>query len=169
MRFVRFAILAFVVLCVASAAYAAPMPRRENPDLVTFSAGEYDVFDDKKAAEFVLEYRVKSWNWNTMSPLVGIMATTDGAVYGFAGLGFDWFINKNWVVNPNFAAGAYHNGSGKDLGSAIEFRSGLELNYVMEDRARLGLAFNHISNASIGDENPGTESLLLTYSMPIGW
>ncbi len=27
--------------------------------------------------------------------------------------------------------------------------------------------FHHISNASIGDRNPGTETLVLSYSVPI--
>jgi hypothetical protein len=30
------------------------------------------------------------------------------------------------------------------------------------------VALSHISNASISDNNPGTESLVLTYSIPIG-
>lgn len=170
MRFAHLFLIALILSAVSASVMAGPLPGRNlNPDLIAFSAGEYDVFDDSKAAEFVLEYRAKSWNWYTASPLFGVMATTDGAVYGFAGIGFDWFLSNNWVLNPNFAAGAYHNGSGKDLGSAIEFRSGLEINYAFEDRSRLGLAFNHISNASIGNENPGTESLLLTYAIPFRW
>lgn len=146
--------------------FAAPA-FAEGPDLVAFSAGEYDVFDDNKAAEFVVEYRMKSPLVWKIAPLAGVMVTTDAAVYGFAGLGADFFLTDRVVLNPNFAVGAYHDGSGKDLGHTVEFRSGVELGYQFDNYSRLGIAFNHISNASLGDSNPGTESLLLTYAVPI--
>ncbi|MBT5810587.1 MAG: acyloxyacyl hydrolase, partial [Rhodospirillaceae bacterium] len=56
---------------------------------------------------------------------------------------------------------------GKDLGNTVEFRSGVELAYRLDDRARLGVAFHHISNASLSDNNPGTETLTLTFSLPL--
>ncbi|HID90986.1 TPA: hypothetical protein EYP44_03395, partial [Candidatus Bathyarchaeota archaeon] len=40
---------------------------------------------------------------------------------------------------------------GKDLGGALEFRSGIEASYAFENDSRLGVAFNHISNASLYD------------------
>ncbi|MBT4488902.1 MAG: acyloxyacyl hydrolase, partial [Rhodospirillaceae bacterium] len=39
--------------------------------------------------------------------------------------------------------------------------------YRFSDRSRLGVALSHISNASIGDKNPGAESLMLTYALPV--
>ncbi len=65
------------------------------------------------------------------------------------------------------SVGAYHQGDGEDLGHWIEFRSGLELGFRFDSRERLSLGIAHISNASIGDENPGTEILSLTYAIPI--
>ena len=94
------------------------------------------------------------------------MATTDAATYGYAGIGVDVFFGPRWVATPTFAAGIYGNGDGKDLGNAVEFRSGLEVAYRFDDRSRLGLSFTHISNAGIGDRNPGVESLVLMYSVP---
>ncbi|MDP6622047.1 MAG: acyloxyacyl hydrolase, partial [Alphaproteobacteria bacterium] len=60
----------------------------------------------------------------------------------------------------------YHRGQGKDLGHWIEFRSQLELAYRFDDRSRLGVSLSHISNASLDDNNPGTESLMLNYAVP---
>ena len=94
------------------------------------------------------------------------MGTTDSAVYGYAGIGMDIFFGRRVVLTPNFAVGAYHDGDGKDLGHAVEFRSGLELAYRFDNRSRLGIAVHHISNASLGDSNPGTESVVLTYAIP---
>lgn len=161
-------ILALLILCLAPMPVLADDHQAPVP-LVTLGVGYYDVFDDQDAAEFVVEYRHKKPLFWKIAPLVGIMATSDEAVYGFVGLDADFFISDRFVLNPNFAAGAYKNGDGKDLGHGLQFRSGLELNYVFDNQSRAGIAFNHISNASLGDENPGTESLLINYSIPLRW
>ena len=141
--------------------------RAEEPDFLTFAAGYYDLFDDEAAGEARLEYRFSEANkiW-IFTPFVGAMATTDAATYGYAGVGVDIFFGNRWVLTPNFAAGIYGNGDGKDLGHAVEFRSGLELAYRFDNFSRLGISFTHISNAGIGERNPGVESLVLTYSVP---
>jgi len=43
----------------------------------------------------------------------------------------------------------------------------LEVAYRFDDRSRLGLSISHYSNAGLGDDNPGTESLMLNYSVPL--
>ncbi len=90
-----------------------------------------------------------------------------GAMYGYGGLNLDFAIGK-FYVTPNFMVGAYSRGDGKDLGGPLEFRSGLELSYEMENTHRVGVAFNHISNARIYTHNPGAETLLVNYSIPVG-
>ena len=49
----------------------------------------------------------------------------------------------------------------------LEFRSQAELSYIFDDKARLGVAVSHLSNAGIGDRNPGTEVLSLYYMVPL--
>ena len=49
----------------------------------------------------------------------------------------------------------------------VEFRSQVELGYQFENQSRLSLAFSHISNAELGDDNPGTEVLNLYYHLPL--
>lgn len=142
--------------------------RAEEPDFVTFGAGVYDMFDDQTTAEFRVEYVFseahKAW---IFTPFVGLTATAEGGTYGYGGIGIDIFMGKRLVVTPNFAAGVYGNGDGKDLGHAIEFRSGVGMAYRFDDYSRLGLAFHHISNAGLGERNPGEETLMLTYSVPL--
>ncbi len=48
----------------------------------------------------------------------------------------------------------------------MEFRSQIEFAYRFDDRSRLGVAVSHMSNASLGESNPGTESAMLYYSLP---
>ena len=56
-------------------------------------------------------------------------------------------------------------GDSKDLGYNLEFRSQIEFSYKLKS-SRIGFNLNHISNASIGDTNPGTESATLSIIRP---
>ena len=95
--------------------------------------------------------------------------TNEGSVYGYGGLNWDIpILDSQLYLIPNFMIGAYSQGDGKDLGHALEFRSGLELAYQLPSSHRVGIAFNHISNASLGDKNPGAETLLINYQVPTG-
>jgi len=146
---------------------AAPEPAQsEEPALLTLGIGYYDINDNEDAAEFRLEWRGKPLWWK-LRPLAGIMGTSDAAVYGYGGIAFDFYLGRRFLIAPSFAAGLYSNGDGKDLGSAIEFRSGLELGWRFDSGARLSAIFYHLSNASIDDINPGTEVLSIGYSLPL--
>ena len=79
----------------------------------------------------------------------------------------DLYFDDKAILTPNFAAGIYGNGDGKDLGHAIEFRSGFNLMLSLRDNSRVGFSFHHVSNAGLGERNPGEESLLFIYSVPI--
>tara|TARA_Y100000588_G_scaffold230839_1_gene244591 strand:- start:2138 stop:2593 length:456 start_codon:yes stop_codon:yes gene_type:complete len=139
--------------------------RAEEPDFFGFSAGGYDVNDDQTAAEFRVEYRSDLRFWRVM-PFVGLAGTTDEAIYGFAGLGLNFYLGRRVVIQPNAALVGYHEGNGKDLGGEFQFRTGGEIAWRFDNWSRLGVAFHHISNAGIDDPNPGTELLVLTYSVP---
>jgi len=140
--------------------------RADDPDFIAFSAGVFDLGKDQTAAEGRLEYRSDFRLW-FFKPFAGVMATSDGAAYGYAGVLVDIFFGDRSVASLSFAPGAYTKGSGKNLGHELEFRSQVELAYRFDDRARLGLALSHMSNASIGRKNPGAESLVLTYAVPL--
>jgi hypothetical protein len=141
--------------------------RADDPDFLSAGAGAFDWNRQKNtAAELRLEYRSDLKLW-IFKPLAGAMVTTDGAFYGFAGVGIDVFFGNRVVVTPSFAPGYYAKGGGLDLGHALEFRSQIEFAYRFDNRSRLGFAVSHMSNASIADENPGTESAILYYSVPI--
>ena len=98
-------------------------------------------------------------------PFVGVMASGDAAIYGYGGIAFDWMLSS-LILTPSFAVGGYLDGDGKDLGHTIEFRSALEIAYQFPDRHRLGLMLYHLSNASLADNNTGTEVISLSYSIP---
>ena len=145
----------------------APAAMADDPSFLALSAGGFDVNDNEDAFEARMEFR---WNRKVLGfkPMIGLMGNSKGGIYGYGGINLDLFLGRRWVVMPSFAIGGYRRGASKDMGSVLEFRSGLELAYRFDDRSRLGVALSHISNASISDNNPGTESLVLTYSIPIG-
>ena len=155
-----------VAAALALALVAGTGPARAgDPDYLSLSVGAFDVNDDMTAAEFRLEYRSKL-EWWIFRPFTGLMGNSDGGFYGYGGILLDIFFGRRFVLTPSFAIGAYDRGSGKDLGHSIEFRSQIELAYRFDDRSRLAISLNHMSNASIDEVNPGTESLMLTYAFP---
>jgi opacity protein-like surface antigen len=138
-------------------------------DYLVGYVGSFDMIDgDDEALQFGAEYRLTPYNYG-LRPTIGVNVTTDGSVYGYGGLNWDIpLIEKQLYLIPNFMIGGYSQGDGKDLGHGLEFRSGIELAYQFPSEDRLGIAFNHISNASLGDKNPGAETLLINYAMPTG-
>ena len=69
-------------------------------------------------------------------------------------------------MTPNAAAGVFDRGSGTNLGSWWEFRTGAELAYRFANLSRLGVAVHHVSNAGLTKRNPGEQSILVMYSIP---
>jgi len=141
-----------------------------DPALLSFSVGAYDVvdFDQGGAADFRIEYRAADTIAWKLKPWVGLEATSDGSVWGGAGVLVDYMLTDNVYFTPNFGAGLYSRGSSnEDLGHAIEFRTQLELGYKFENAGRAGVAISHISNAGIGEKNPGTEIVSFYYHLPI--
>lgn len=129
--------------------------------------GAFDITDSDTAAEGRLEWQgARAW-W-ILSPLVGFMATGDGATYGYAGASADFWLSPKLALVPSLAAGLYGDGDdGKDLGHNVQFRSQLELRYSLDWGGRIGVAVSHMSNAGLDDDNPGANSLMLTYGVPL--
>lgn len=120
---------------------------------------------DETEAEARVEYRLGRKLYG-IGPKLGLLGNTAGGIYGYLALYAD-FRFGDWIVSPSAGAGGYHRGSGKDLGGTFQFVLGLDGAYEFPSGDRLGLKFSHISNAGIHEDNPGEESLLLTYSVPL--
>ncbi len=150
----------------------------QEKDYISLGVGLYDSFrvmgihddEDYAAADFRLEYRAGSMDlfWN-IHPWVGLELTSDASLWAGAGLYRDFRVGERIVITPNFGVGAYAQGdSDLDLGGTLEFRSQIEAAYEFDDKSRLGVALGHISNASTGDSNPGTEIINMYYHIPVG-
>jgi lipid A 3-O-deacylase len=70
-------------------------------------------------------------------------------------------LSKNFFLAPSFSVGLYQDfDEGKDMGYPLEFKSEIEINYNLFKNSVIGISWNHISNADIGDKNPGSDNLL---------
>lgn len=166
-----FPVLAMLVFAISPALAqqntTPPKPRKGEPAFIVGNAGIFDVINDDTTvqigAEYVFSEDYKYWGF---TPMIGGFVTGDEAVYGYAGIRLDLFFGRRIVLTPNFAIGLFEEANGRALGQPLEFRSGLELAYRFDSRARLGLAFHHLSNAGLSERNPGVETLVLQFSQP---
>lgn len=165
------AITRIIGLVLAVYAMGAAVPsssaRADDPDFLSMSVGWFDINRTRdEGAEFRLEYR-SDLKFLFLKPFVAGAGATSG--HGFIGAGVltDIFWGKRIVTTLSFAPHFYFGGNDKlDLDYPLEFRSQFELAYRFDNRSRLGLAYSHYSNADLGDDNPGTETFSLYYSLP---
>jgi len=138
----------------------------QDKNYITLSTAVFDILQqDNSSSEGRVEFRFHKIDWQ-IKPFSGLMANTDGAVYLFSGFYIDIPLASFLYITPSFAPGFYHKCDSKNLDFALEFRSQIEMAIRLENNIRVGVSFNHISNASFGEENPGVESLALTYVIP---
>jgi len=151
-----------------------------------FGVGIYDVKFDGSSSNNATDLRYERRFDNTLidigpeednyfylKPFAGIELTTDSAFYLISGiylednLGELTFGEKNNLnFTPSFGVGYYDDGDGKKLGNNIQFRTTLEFSYELQNFDRIGISFGHISNANIGNKNPGAEIISLSYQKP---
>ena len=161
--------LLIAVAVAGLVAATAPRPAlADDPEFLTFGAGWFDYNRQKdQGGEFRLEYRSDYKLWH-FKPFATAAVTSNGMTFIGGGILLDVFLGRRLVITPSFAPTLYQGGtSDLDLGHVVEFRSQLEIAYRFDDRSRLGLSVSHYSNASLGDKNPGTETILLNYSLPL--
>jgi lipid A 3-O-deacylase len=145
---------------------AIPLHAHEQPSHFFFSPGVFDVTRTHPKPMLQLEYR-RDCNFHHIRPLVSAFVTSCGSCYLCGGAGVDLFFSKRCVVTPSFAPGLYYAGGGKDLGFPINFRSAIDIAFCFKNASRIGVQFQHISNAHLGHRNPGANSLVMFYALPI--
>ena len=129
--------------------------------------GMFDFSDDGKRATLLgIQHQNENLNRDTflgnLSPITGIMITADSATYFYTGVQAQY---KFGALNltPSFAPGYYNKGDGKDLGHTLEFKSEVQLSLDLPKSSQLGFSYNHLSNASLGNKNPGANSYMFNF------
>lgn len=159
----------FVMLLLASHATAAE-PSRDAAPMLSFSAGQLGIFDNYfgDPLEFGIAYRFRPVTKWALVPAFGATFHENDAYYVYVELRREFALGDRWLFTPSLAAGGLKEGKELDLGHDLEFRSGVELARRFDNDWRLGMALFHLSNGGIGDDNPGTEVLAMTLSIPVG-
>ena len=129
--------------------------------------GMFDFSDDEKSSTLVgFQHQNESLNRDTflgnLSPITGVLITADSAGYVYTGVQAQYKIGS-LNITPSFTPGLYHEGDGKDLGHMLEFKSEVQLSLNLSDSSKLGFSYNHLSNASLGDKNPGANSYMFNF------
>jgi lipid A 3-O-deacylase len=163
----RIALLGFLGL--AASALPATRAHADDPTFLTVGAGWFDFNRQKDdGAEVRVDLRSDYKLW-IFKPFLTAAGVSNGMTFFGGGVLVDIYFGNRFVVTPSFAPTWWRGKTDElDLGHGLEFRSQIEFAYRFDDRSRLGLAVSHSSNASIGDTNPGTETLMLNYSVPLG-
>ena len=129
--------------------------------------GMFDFSDDGKRSTLIgFQHQNENLNRDTfignLSPISGALITGDNAGYIYTGVQAQYKIGA-LNITPSFTPGLYHEGNGKDLGHLLEFKSEIQLSLDLSKTSELGLSYNHISNASLGDKNPGANSYMFNF------
>lgn len=148
--------------CNAASEDAAP--RREDESGLSVSAGVIDFGKDQETAEVGVEHRFRTDWCLGFGPNIGAFVTADGSFYAYAGADQRINIGRFWFIDSITSIGFYEAGDGKDIGGALEFRSGIAVGRRLRNGSRVSFGFFHLSNSSYYRRNPGVNSLLLRWS-----
>ena len=142
----------------------------ENDNTYNFYAGTFDLIDkegDDKTSLFGIEHKNESLFRNTFlgkfSPITGGFMTGKNSVYLYSGVQALYNLGPINII-PSFAPGYYEAGSGKNLGSALEFKSEIRFDINVFKNSKIGYSYNHISNNDWGDINPGADNQQISFS-----
>jgi len=160
-----FKILSIVILTLFSSAVSAEVNENINEHEFNIYTGNFDFSDDKQKAILVgIQHQNENLERDTLlgdaSPITGGFITENSAVYVYTGVEWNYIISDKLKFTPSFAPGIYHEGDGKDLGHALEFKTEVQLSYSISENTNFGMSYNHISNASLGNKNPGANSYM---------
>jgi len=147
--------------------FANSEEKRSNETELNFFTGMFDFSDTKQASGVIgLQHQndglFRKSFLGQLSPITGGFFTEKNAFYFYTGAQAEYNLGL-FTITPSFAPGYYNSGDGKDLGSALEFKSEIQMSLNLSDNTEFGMSYNHISNASLGDKNPGANSYMFNF------
>ena len=162
----KLSLILIVVFSLTKIAIAEEI--KNNTNQLNFFTGNFDFSDDKQSAYLIgIQHQDKNLNRDTflgnVSPITGGFLTENSAAYIYTGIEWNVDMGGKMLFTPSFAPGLYYEGDGKDLGHVLEFKSEVQLSYATSDNSSFGVSYNHVSNASLGDKNPGANSYMFNY------
>ena len=146
------------------------LEKLKNKHQYSFYTGTFDLIDkegDDKTGLFGIEHQNEDLFRETFlgkfSPVTGGFMTGKSSVYLYTGVQAEYDLGLINII-PSFSPGYYDSGEGKDLGSALEFKSEIKFDIDIFKNSKIGYSYNHISNNDWGDINPGTDNQQISIS-----
>ena len=166
-NFAKILIITLCVFAIFEKSFADDNNKIDNGHKYNVYSGIFDFSDDeKKSTIFGLQHLndnlFRESFIGTIKPVTGFMLTADSTTYFYTGVQAEYKIGKINLI-PSFTPGLYHEGDGKDLGHLVEFKSELQLSLDLSPSTEFGFSYNHLSNASLGEKNPGANSYMFNF------
>ena len=163
----KFLMLFFCALMIFEKSFSVEEKKIDDGHKYNIYTGMFDFSDKGKKSQII---GLQHLNDNLfrdsiigkIKPVTGFMLTTDTATYLYTGIQAEYKIGKLNLI-PSFTPGLYHEGDGKDLGHLVEFKSELQLSLDLSPTTEFGFSYNHLSNASLGEKNPGANSYMFNF------
>ncbi len=167
MKFIKQILLIILLFFTPHHLKSDEIKKLPNEHEYNFYSGIFDFSDEGKKSTIIgLQHQNENLTresfLGTLSPITGALITADNAAYFYTGIQAQYKIGKI-NLTPSFTPGIYQQGDGKDLGHPIEFKSEVQLSLNLFENSQLGMSYNHISNASLGDKNPGANSYMFNF------
>ena len=163
----KFKLLFAIIVAFLSFNYATA---NEGDADVSFYTGTFDIIDeegDDQTTLFGIEHKNPNLFRDTLfgkfKPITGAFITGDSSIYLYTGVEGQYGIGPLKIL-PSFSPGYYEKGDGKDLGSALEFKSEIKIGLDIFENSKLSYSYSHISNNDWGNINPGTDNQHITFS-----
>ena len=141
--------------------------KQSNETEFNFFTGMFDFSDQKQKAGIIgfqhqNDELFRESFLGRLSPITGGFLTENNAFYVYTGAQAEYDLGA-FKITPSFAPGYYSSGDGKDLGHVLEFKSEIQMSLNLSDSTQFGMSYNHLSNASLGDKNPGANSYMINF------
>ena len=138
----------------------SPRLVRAEPARFAFQAGYWGLGPTAEHALSVqLELR-PGVRWWWVRPTGGLLQSSDGTQYVFAGVLLEIPLAWGLTLSPGFAPGLRTVEGSRNFGSMLLFKSSVELGLPLFPGLRGLVSFAHISNGKLATPNPGIELLL---------
>jgi hypothetical protein len=163
LKIISFLLLAFFIVPSNSEEFQL----QDNNTRFNIYSGMFDFSDNGKRSTLIgFQHQNVELNRDTflgnLSPITGALFTADNAAYVYTGVQANYSLGILNII-PSFTPGLYEAGDGKDLGHMLEFKSEVQLSLDLPKDSQFGFSYNHLSNASLGDKNPGANSYMFNF------
>ena len=163
----KFKILKLLFLCLF---FNSTISAEEGNADISFYTGTFDLIDkegDDQTSLFGVEHKNPDLFRDTFlgkfKPITGGFLTGNNSIYLYTGIEGQYSLGPIKIL-PSLSPGYYEKGNGKDLGSALEFKSEIKVGLDIFENSKISYSYSHISNNDWGEKNPGTDNQQITFS-----